>query len=1055
MLLLLCSHLTATTYYVDAQNGSDNYNGTAPTHQSDKEGPWKSLSKVNATRFSPGDRILFKRGSTWTDGPLEPRNGGTPGGTVTIHDSVIGKPFSFDLVDPDNNNCIYFGAYGEGPKPKIDCQGKRGIIIRHNYIIVENLHFDNGDNNVVWLAAEDGNFWVNIFHVDVTNTRANAVRSSYGGGHLWLKGLYVYNYGVNGILLNGSKNNKLKGVLVEDCRVEDPETVEKEDAITCHRDKEGNDMEGDVIIRNNTIRNSGEDGIDITTGHNILLEGNDIRHSYSGGIYIVKDWVSTVEARGNFLFSNSISKGVGDLTIEVPDVWVYNNVIAGSGHHCLLIGSTDNVKIWNNVIAPKNRTGNFIWFREDIGKVEFKNNIFDFSQTDQDISGDIVPGISFDYNCYYGTSESQRIYGKKDFREMRAAHPGFEPHGVWADPQFAGPQRNAPEHFMPASGSPCIDKGAEVPIKVDIRGAARPQGAGADLGIYELGAADCNPDPNITSFPGSPCDDGDPNTANDIYQDDCRCAGTPGGPCAGIGDADSDGICADADCDDNDAGIAYRRGDACDDGDPNTVGETIQDNCRCGGGTIAPLRACARISNSRDDAEEWASGKVDLASSDLELTEDPRKGPQYVGLRFNTLSLPKGATVTRAYLQFTVDETRNVEPCELVIHGLASDNTPPFSNAGADISSRTRTRASVAWRPEKWLNDGDAQAAQQTPDLAAIIREIVERPGYSPNSAIGLLIEGTGARTADSYDGRAGKAPELCVEYTLGPATSPGYDCPALQANVGDACDDGDNTTVNDAIDGACRCAGIPTPCTGIGDADGDGICTGTDCDDRNAAITTKPGDACDDGNPNTSGEVIQADCSCGGGTIKAPPVRACARISDNKDDAEEDGDGNVSLSSTDLELANDPKDGDQAIGLRFAGLGIPPGAAITGAYLQFTVDENKDLDPCQLVLYGQASDEAPPFSKEENDLTRRPRTTAQVSWAPPAWRASGDANAAQRTPDLSPILQEIVNRPGYTAGSSIVLLIEGKGRRTAVSRNGSAEKAPELCVEYVAGGSD
>ncbi|MCB0562716.1 MAG: hypothetical protein KDD09_27380, partial [Phaeodactylibacter sp.] len=164
---------------------------------------------------------------------------------------------------------------------------------------------------------------------------------------------------------------------------------------------------------------------------------------------------------------------------------------------------------------------------------------------------------------------------------------------------------------------------------------------------------------------------------------------------------------------------------------------------------------------------------------------------------------------------------------------------------------------------------------------------------------------------------------------------------PGSSAQPGDGGEDGDDATVNEKKNKNCNCAGTPTACTGIGDADGDGICTGTDCDDRNAAITTKPGDACDDGNPNTSGEVIQADCSCGGGTIKAPPVRACARISDNKDDAEEDGDGNVSLSSTDLELANDPKDGDQAIGLRFAGLGIPPGAAITGAYLQFTVDEN------------------------------------------------------------------------------------------------------------------
>lgn len=259
MLLLSCStDLAGATYYVDSKSGNDHYDGRHAAYQSGKKGPWKTISKVNATHFSPGDKILFKRGGVWKDGPLEPLNGGGAGGAITIEESIVGKPFSFSLVDPDNNNCIYFGDYGDSPeKPRIDCQGGRGIVLWRNYIIVENLHLDNGGNNVLWLAGNNGNYWINIINVDVTNTKSNAVRSSYGGGNIWLKGLYVYNYGVNGILLNGSEDNKLRGVLVEDCRVENPETLEKEDAITCHRDKDENDLAGDIIIRNNTILHSG------------------------------------------------------------------------------------------------------------------------------------------------------------------------------------------------------------------------------------------------------------------------------------------------------------------------------------------------------------------------------------------------------------------------------------------------------------------------------------------------------------------------------------------------------------------------------------------------------------------------------------------------------------------------------------------------------------------------------------------------------------------------------------------------------------------------------
>ena len=669
--MFVAPDVMATTYYVDSQSGNDGYNGRAPIHQSGAIGPWRTLSKINFTTFSPGDSILLKRGGVWFDGPLEPVNGGIPGGTVTITEEILGQPFSFKLVNPNDNKCIYFGAYGEGPKPRIDCQGGRGIILWHNYIIVENLHIENGGNNVLWLAKPDGNYWNIISNVDVTRSASNAVRSSFGGGNIWLKGLYVYNYGTNGILLNGSENNRLQGVLVEDCWIENPETLELEDAITCHRDEFGNDLKGDIVIRNNTILRSGEDGIDITSGHNILLEGNDIRYSFSAGIYIVKDWVSTVEVRSNFLFSNSISQGAGDLTIEVPSVWAVNNVVAGTGHHCLHIGYTDNTKIWNNVIAPTNRTGNLIYLRDSIGQLEFKNNIFDFSQANQDISGDITPNITFDYNCYYGTSSSQDIHGNNSFQEERNSNALFEPNGFWADPQFINPAKTEAAHFELASSSPCIDVGISLPLPRDYRGVQRPQGLKYEMGIYEHGTVNCNPD--IHSYPGSSCDDGDPTTINDVYDADCHCAGTPG-PCYGVGDADGDGVCADVDCDDNDASIHYQPGDSCDDGNPNTANDIIQNNCNCAGDYSAPITICSRINSSSDDAEERASGTVNLTSSDLEMANDPSQGDQIVGLRFNGLNIPQGATIVNAHVQFTVDEIDNVNPSNLTIYGQASDN---------------------------------------------------------------------------------------------------------------------------------------------------------------------------------------------------------------------------------------------------------------------------------------------------------------------------------------------------------------------------------------------
>ncbi len=54
-------------------------------------------------------------------------------------------------------------------------------------------------------------------------------------------------------------------------------------------------------------------------------------------------------------------------------------------------------------------------------------------------------------------------------------------------------------------------------------------------------------------------------------------------------------------------------------------------------------------------------------------------------------------------------------------------------------------------------------------------------------------------------------------------------------------------------------------------DTDNDGVCAADDCDDNDATIPTTPGTPCDDGNPNTTNDLIIGDgCICQGSTT--PP---------------------------------------------------------------------------------------------------------------------------------------------------------------------------------------
>jgi hypothetical protein len=54
---------------------------------------------------------------------------------------------------------------------------------------------------------------------------------------------------------------------------------------------------------------------------------------------------------------------------------------------------------------------------------------------------------------------------------------------------------------------------------------------------------------------------------------------------------------------------------------------------------------------------------------------------------------------------------------------------------------------------------------QRTPDLAEVIQEVVDQPGWSPGNALVLLVSGSGKRVAEAFDGVASAAPELVLVY--------------------------------------------------------------------------------------------------------------------------------------------------------------------------------------------------------------------------------------------------------------------------------------------------
>ena len=62
-----------------------------------------------------------------------------------------------------------------------------------------------------------------------------------------------------------------------------------------------------------------------------------------------------------------------------------------------------------------------------------------------------------------------------------------------------------------------------------------------------------------------------------------------------------------------------------------------------------------------------------------------------------------------------------------------------------------------------WQTLEAAGPEQLTPNLAQVLQEVVDRPGWASGNALTVIITGIGRRTAESFEG--GAPPILRVDY--------------------------------------------------------------------------------------------------------------------------------------------------------------------------------------------------------------------------------------------------------------------------------------------------
>jgi hypothetical protein len=255
LLILLPVALRASTFYVDAHIGNDSNLGNSPST------PWQTLQKVNASRFTAGDRIMFHAGSRW-EGQLVVSSSGTENAPI--------------LVD----------RYGKGPLPRIEGEGE-----------VENV--------LQLINVED----VEVRHLEITNhgeqpgaRRAVLIAATNVGTlhHVIVSDLYVHD-------VNGTNERKDTGGIVFgtfgdkipsrfDGLVIERNIVWKVDRSAIAGESNQIDRARwfpslHVVIRDNYVEDVGGDGIvpwatdHALIEHNVVLHCNKRAGSYNAGIW--------------------------------------------------------------------------------------------------------------------------------------------------------------------------------------------------------------------------------------------------------------------------------------------------------------------------------------------------------------------------------------------------------------------------------------------------------------------------------------------------------------------------------------------------------------------------------------------------------------------------------------------------------------------------------------------------------------------------------------------------------------------------------------------------
>ena len=161
------------------------------------------------------------------------------------------------------------------------------------------------------------------------------------------------------------------------------------------------------------------------------------------------------------------------------------------------------------------------------------------------------------------------------------------------------------------------------------------------------------------------------------------------------------------------------------------------------------------------------------------------------------------------------------------------------------------------------------------------------------------------------------------------------------------------------------------------------------------------------------------------------------ATITSGLDDVEQNRNGGFFASEPTLALRD-----DTLVGLRY-NICIPAGADITSAWIRVTASEDDSAGSTTRIRTERVAN-SESFATNPSIIGRF-ASNSDVLWSLPSF-VDGQT---YDSPDISPVISEVVNLSGWSGCGHILLVFENAANRDIVAYDGSPADAPVLNISY------